>query len=122
MDINESNLINTMYALIAERNQYENHLYDYLSSDTILDFQVNEVNEVNEIPPSFWDPVKVTLKNLDPFESIEELLECTICTDQCNHFKKVGCCKNLICNDCAKNWFLKESVYCPYCKADQRVQ
>ena len=46
--------------------------------------------------------------------------KCIICNNNQTQFKKVACCNNLICNNCAKNWFLNESVYCPYCKFDQR--
>jgi hypothetical protein len=60
------------------------------------------------------------LDNLDELETIVcEKIECLICTDKFDTFKKVKCCSNKICLDCASNWF-ERSVFCPFCKHDQR--
>jgi hypothetical protein len=37
-----------------------------------------------------------------------------------NTFKKISCCNNKICLDCIQIWFNK-SVFCPFCKEDQRT-
>ena len=50
---------------------------------------------------------------------MDKYLECIICNDLKNDFKKVGCCNNNICLECTNKWF-NLSVYCPFCKCDQR--
>ena len=96
--------------LIRERNEYENFIYDFL----ITTFP---------IPESFWDPVIVCLteKQINLMEQIEcEDIECFICKDTKNKFKKIKCCNNNLCLDCIESWFNK-SVFCPFCKKDQRI-
>ena len=124
---------NVLENLINERNQFENYIYDNL----ILDNEINEINEIDENniytlnrivfnliePLDFWDPVIVSLsiQQIDNLEYIYNsvLLECIICNDLKKEFRKVGCCNNNICYDCTDKWF-SLSVYCPFCKKDQR--
>jgi len=71
---------------------------------------------------SFWEPVIVCLtqQQIDSLETIIcEQQECYICKEDSTIFKKVLCCNNKICTDCTTNWF-NRSVYCPFCKGDQR--
>jgi len=133
---------NVLENLINERNQFENYIYDNL----ILDNEINEINEINQLEeineinisniytlnrnvfrytqdPTFWDPVIVNLsiQQIDNLEYIYNSvpLECIICNDLKKEFRKVGCCNNNICYDCTDKWF-SLSVYCPFCKKDQR--
>ena len=106
-------LDNEYVRVLIERNQFEQQLYDFLVSPMLLPQQDS----------SFWDPVVV---NLDPptlqqvsIETIKEPTECSICITDRTAFKRVKCCNQLICNECAVQWFNK-SVYCPYCKQDLR--
>jgi hypothetical protein len=104
------NHLDPLHLLIRERNQFENFMYDYLIT-TI------------EVPESFWDPVIVCLtdKQIDLMKTINcKEIECFICKDDKNIFKKINCCDNKICLDCIKIWFNK-SVFCPFCKKDQRT-
>lgn len=92
--------------LIIQRNIFEIHVYDYL------------VNDIMIIPDEFWEPVNVGLKP----EELNELIltdECIICTEEQNVFRELKCCKNKICDDCAKGWFSR-SVKCPFCVQDLR--
>ena len=97
--------------IVEERNAFENYIYDIL---------VNPIMIIPHESDSFWDPVIISLNNLDELETIVcEKIECLICTDKFDTFKKVKCCNNKICLDCASNWF-ERSVFCPFCKHDQR--
>jgi hypothetical protein len=116
--------------LLRERQEYENQLYDYLVpinngrvnvayfiySDSDTDSETLNEND------SFWDPVIVNLSESE-INSIPDVccqeMECNICTDHKTNFKMVKCCNNKICTECIETWFNK-SVYCPYCKQDQR--
>jgi hypothetical protein len=122
---------NNLQVLINERNEYEDYLYDNLN----INQNVNEVNEIEEIyhlnriifnliePLDFWDPVIVNL-SIQQINNLEYIyntvpVECIICNELKNDFKKVGCCNNNICLECTDKWF-NLSVYCPFCKCDQR--
>ena len=97
--------------LARERTEYENYIYDIL---------VNPIIIIPDESDTFWDPVVVSLNDIEKLETVVcENIECLICTEKCNIFKKVICCNNKICLECANNWFEK-SVYCPFCKHDQR--
>ena len=105
---------NAFVRLLLERANYETELYDFLVSPLIVVPQTNS---------SFWDPVVVCL-NQDQLQLASvattcELTECAICITDRQVFKKVKCCNQLICTQCANDWFIK-SVYCPYCKRDLR--
>ncbi len=102
--------------LVLERRRFENELYDYLINNTIY------IIEEEEIPESFWDPVVVSLsiEQMDKLETIDCVTcECIICAEIQNTFKCLKCCKKSFCLECAENWF-KVSVFCPFCKQDQR--
>jgi hypothetical protein len=73
------------------------------------------------LPSNFWDPVVVNVPNeqIDILELIEVHEECLICTSEQEVFKKIPCCKNIICIDCTYKWF-GMSVKCPFCKSDIR--
>ena len=105
--------------LIHEREEYENYIYDTLIND--LDLNQNFLNENFLIDPTFWDPVIVCLTNeqINNLYTIHKECECFICTEQKSLFKKMSCCNNNICFECTKNWF-NVSVFCPFCKKDQR--
>ena len=134
-------MVNGLQILINERNEFEDYLYDNLFTNNDIDIIANEVNEIQEHlnennvyqlnrivfryieDPSFWDPVIVNLsiQQIDRLEYIYNTvpLECIICNDLKNDFKKVSCCNNNVCLDCTNKWF-NLSVYCPFCKCDQR--
>ena len=104
----------TLTMLILERARYESDLYDFLVGPLIQPTQES----------SFWDPVIVNLnqeqiQSVCIMETLDQLTECSICITDRELFKRVKCCKQLICIDCADNWFNK-SVFCPYCKKDLR--
>jgi len=106
-----TNNTNNFQRIIEERNAFEDYIYDIL---------VNPIIIIPHESDSFWDPVVVSLNNLDELETVVcEKIECLICTDKYDTFKKVKCCNNKICLDCASNWF-ERSVFCPFCKHDQR--
>ena len=69
---------------------------------------------------SFWDPVKVTV-SLDSL-SVHHVdnWECPLCTEERREMYKLPCCNGKLCTGCAKTWFEKESVSCPYCRKDMR--
>jgi hypothetical protein len=106
----EINVLDPLNLLIRDRNRFEDYIYDYLVTAI-------------EIPESFWEPVTVCLtdKQIDLIKIIEcEEIECFICKDNKNLYKKLTCCDNKICLDCTNIWFNK-SVFCPFCKKDQRT-
>jgi hypothetical protein len=132
--------------LLRERQEYENEIYDYLVPIDILRNGVNILANGGNLTisvthhlynfydsatsdsdldtsDSFWDPVVVNLSpeqiNLIPETHYDDLTECIICTNDENNFKNVSCCNNKICKNCTETWFNK-SVYCPFCKRDQR--
>ena len=74
-----------------------------------------------QIPETFWEPVIVKFQDIDKLETLvlQEPVECIICTNLECQFKKVACCNNKICKNCINIWFNK-SVFCPFCKCDQR--
>jgi len=134
---------NNLNLLINERNRFEDYLYDNLNLYE-LD-QLNELNELNEqvdeveilnlnnvyhlnrnvfnINLDFWDPVIVNLsiQQINHLEYIYNTVpvECIICNENKHDFKKVSCCNNNLCVQCTNKWF-NLSVYCPFCKCDQR--
>jgi hypothetical protein len=91
--------------LLEERLEFEIELYDYLVSPLI--------------PDSFWEPVKVSFKNVKELEDSIHQDECSVCMEKHINFKKLVCCNQEICNDCCYTWFDK-SVICPYCNQDIR--
>ena len=104
------------YLLIQQRNEYEDLLYDFLISEN--NFFVEQF-----IPESFWEPVNVSL-TIEQIESLETLVlettqECFICKESKHNFKNLSCCNNNMCQECITNWFTV-SVFCPFCKRDQR--
>ena len=123
-------------SLIQQRNEYEDLLYDFLISHN----NINNINEFDNIgnvgdvgnfdiliigefiPESFWEPVTVSL-SIEQIESLQnvvlETTECFICKDTKQYFKHLKCCNNDICGECINHWF-NRSVYCPFCKQDQR--
>ncbi len=116
----------TYEQLLVERFEYEQHLYNtlvghingvYIYSNFVIE------QEIPNQSSSFWDPVIVSLsqEQIEQLEQIEceEQSECFICKENENIFKKVNCCNNQICINCISIWFSK-SVYCPFCKHDQR--
>ena len=90
---------------IRERNNFEDEMYDLLVTPLL-------------IPDSFWESVKVSL-NIKILQDITIEQECAICIDIKNNYKKLKCCNQVICKDCASNWF-DISVKCPYCNKDLR--
>jgi hypothetical protein len=109
-ELSENTPLYNLESLIRHRNRFEDYIYDYLVT-------------ANEIPESFWEPVTVCLsdKQIDLIKTIEcEEIECFICKDNKNLYKKLTCCDNKICLDCTNIWFNK-SVFCPFCKKDQRT-
>jgi len=111
----EINVLDPLNVLIRERNNYENYIYE----NYIYDYLVTTI----EVPETFWDPVIVCLTDnqIDLMKIIEcEEIECFICKDNKNKFKEISCCHNKICLECTKNWFHR-SVFCPFCKEDQRT-
>ena len=112
----------TYEQLLVERYDYEEHLYNTLIGHSNgIYFFTSFITEVPEQSSSFWDPVVVCLNDsqIEQLETIEEQKECFICKENASLFKKVVCCNNHICTDCTTNWF-KKSVFCPFCKHDQR--
>jgi hypothetical protein len=97
--------MDNLYELIRQRNEFELQIYDFLVNPIISD--------------DFWEPVKVSFKEINKLkDSIKEDI-CHICTDKHLNFKKLNCCNQEICNGCCHNWF-NESVKCPFCFQDLR--
>ena len=123
--------MDTYNNLLRERQEYENEIYDYLVPIDILrnggnlsisvNFLYDSESDLDASDP-FWDPVIVNLSE-EQINSIpdiyHDLTECIICTNDKNDFKNLRCCNNKICKNCTETWFNK-SVYCPFCKRDQR--
>ena len=112
------------FLLIQQRNEYEDLLYDLLIGQNNFEnnFENNFVIE-QFIPESFWEPVNVSL-TIEQIESLKSVVletkqECFICNESKHDFKNLGCCNNNMCQECIINWF-NISVYCPFCKRDQR--
>ena len=99
--------------LIHSRNQFENQVYDYLLNPNGIVFVFTETDD------SFWDPVVVPYLgvHLLKWVNVDEI--CTVCTDNCFHFKIMSCCSQKMCNSCSYSWF-ERSVKCPYCYQDLR--
>lgn len=107
--------------LIMERRTFEQQLYDYLINNTVFVY-FDEEEENEDLPENFWEPVIVNLSinQLDKIETIDCVTcECIICAEIQDTFKRVKCCKKSFCTECAENWFGR-SVFCPFCKQDQR--
>ena len=105
--------------------EFENYIYHYLITDIadITGITPELLFEESFIPESFWDPVSVCLtpEQINNFKIIIcEEIECLICKDNKTNFKNISCCNNKICLDCINTWFNK-SVFCPFCKVDQRI-
>lgn len=90
------------------------------NSEDLLDHLIN--SEYTFIPDDFWDPVKVILNEneINSLKLSNEKNECVICSDNKESFREMSCCKNKMCEECTEKWF-NESVYCPYCKSDIRL-
>jgi hypothetical protein len=97
-----------MEELIRQRLLFEDEMYDLLVSPLQFNF----------VPDSFWEPVRVSYK-------VKQLWDmyytdtCSICIDTSTHFKLLHCCAQVMCNECANEWF-QLSVMCPYCNRDLR--
>ena len=113
--------ISSYEQLLIERNEFEEELYNTLISNN-LEILIELTEDLEDDDP-FWDPVIVCLSNtqIESLETvtIESQKECLICNENNDTFKKVSCCNNKICLDCVNSWF-KKSVFCPFCKHDQR--
>lgn len=117
----------TFEQLLIERMEFEERLYNTLIGNINGVYLYRSVVIENEIQPHsdhpFWDPVIVSLsqEQIGLLETIElqEEIECLICKENETVFKKVVCCNNKLCLDCIFTWFNK-SVFCPFCKHDQR--
>ncbi len=97
----------TFEQLLRERRDFEIYIYDLLVEIPI--------------PDDFWEPIEVFL-TIEQIRSLEDFIgesECTICLENHLNFKRTCCCKHILCNGCANNWF-SHSVKCPYCNDDQR--
>ena len=118
-----------MEQLLRSRQQFENLLYDFLinvneNNETINLNEINETNNltlINVIPEDFWEPVVVCLstQEIENLETVTKDCECLICKESKQQFKNLKCCNNDICGECINHWF-NVSVYCPFCKQDQR--
>ena len=112
--------IRTYEQVIAERREFEDELFDALtgSANGIFFFIQSPLPDENN---SFWDPVVVCLSDqqINNLEIIEQESNCFICTTEQKKFKQVNCCNNKLCLNCINIWF-KRSVFCPFCKHDQR--
>ena len=96
-----------------DSESFENWLYTLLTSGPVIIFIEDE---------SFWEPIKIGLTDNELNKltcAYTHKKECLICRDERRLYKVVHCCKNMMCTECAENWF-NESVYCPFCKQDQR--
>ena len=94
--------IDDLEALLRERENFENYIYDNLI-----------------LSDSFWEPVKVCFENVKDLKDIIGEDTCCICTDTHLNFKNLNCCNQKMCNGCCYSWFEK-SVNCPYCYQDLR--
>ena len=109
-----NNFENELYdILIEQRNNFENELYDILTNNSI-----DNIFVYYEIPPSFWESVKITY-DVKTLEDIIGKDECIICSENHLNFKKLHCCNQKMCNGCCYKWF-NESIKCPYCYQDIR--
>ena len=100
--------MNDYELLLQEREEFENMIYDLLVTPLF-------------IPDSFWDPVVVCLSSeqIENMVITPEEVNCSICKDTKDSFHALQCCNAKMCKDCLVNWFTI-SVFCPYCKRDQR--
>jgi hypothetical protein len=98
-----------LFLLIHEREIFENDLYNTLVTPLI-------------IPEDFWEPVIVCLtdEQIEEMQNITKEEMCFICNEITKDFKILKCCNKDMCIDCTYNWF-NRSVYCPFCKFDQRT-
>jgi hypothetical protein len=99
-----------MESLIRDRLLFELQVYDFLVDPVLL------------IPESFWEPVIVSLNEVQINELLPKIYrsgECGICTECVSDFKELKCCNQHICVDCTQIWFSR-SVRCPYCNKDIR--
>ena len=94
--------------IIEERNQFENELYDFLLTPSIM-----------FVPEDFWEPVTLKFEKVHELEDIIGENECAICLENHLNFKKTICCGQKMCNGCCFTWF-ETSVKCPYCYQDIR--
>ena len=116
---NNNDVVLQFTNMLIERNLFETRLYDdnsHFSVTINLNYQSEE-----EIPDDFWDPIIVHLseEHINNMKTVIQETECIICNESRSVFKQVSCCKNCICTFCTENWF-NTSVYCPFCKHDQR--
>jgi len=114
--------ISSYEQLLIDRYEFEEELYNTLISNNIQ-FLIQDIQDIlDDEDNPFWNPVIVCLSD-SQIESLETVIvetrECLICNENNDIFKKVNCCNNKICLDCTINWF-KKSVFCPFCKRDQR--
>ena len=82
--------------------------------------EILTIQSIN-VPPDFWEPVKITIKDTEKFKFIEENWECTICREDRSKKTILECCNQEMCDSCIENWFTKESIHCPFCKKDIRI-
>jgi hypothetical protein len=121
-----SNLNNLNENLPSNLNNLNENLPSNLNENLPSNLNENlpifvNVHLINIIPEDFWEPVVVCLstEEISNLETVTKDCECIICNDSKDSFKNLKCCNNDICGDCITNWFNK-SVYCPFCKQDQR--
>ena len=90
---------------------------------SIINFHLRQEEAFHQfltVPPDFWEPVKITIKDTEKFKFIEEKWECTICRENRSKKTRLECCNQEMCDSCIENWFTKESIHCPFCKKDIR--
>jgi len=98
-----------LYLIIHERDEFEDEMYETLVTPLF-------------IPDDFWEPVVVCLtpEQIENFEIIDKTEICFICNETIDTFNLLKCCNKDMCVDCNYTWF-NRSVFCPFCKCDQRT-
>ena len=98
-----------LYLIIHERDEFEDEMYETLVTPLF-------------IPDDFWEPVVVSLtpEQIENFEIIDKTEICFICNETIDTFSLLKCCNKDMCVDCNYTWF-NRSVFCPFCKCDQRT-
>jgi hypothetical protein len=101
--------------ITIELTEFENELVN-----SVEQFLLTYLTEMYyDSDDDFWDPVHIGVESriLNKLETVTNSSECLICSDTKLKFKKVNCCRNIICECCTAKWFSKHRR-CPFCNVN----